>query len=399
VICACLSAYLYSCAASLPKNADDNAPDAEVTLGPVFKVSDIPVKKFSAVSDNEGQIHILAVSKRPKNLQYLTINKGAVHNLKIIDANRFLEDLSWGDFGSGLFDLDVALDHKSRLHAVIGSSKNDHDRNHLIFEKGEWQELSKVRCEKIVRCCEDLICGFISGKKDLTRFGGGDTGIGKLVVAQGVDNEWSDWTVFDYTMPLRTYEFSIATDKFCNFYISYGRIFKESIFSFKSTNIDLAYSKIRQSTYLNREHDITVPKRPTSVSGMGILKGLALWFDITVDADSGDGIIASEEGYINISEGDRVSYPIQFIGGRLRAIQMAPAGNGRFHAIISGLPDLMQSKLAYIQYYENAWSKPIELGEIRWANIFDIISVGSGNAIAVWINKDDYLVGRWIKIK
>jgi hypothetical protein len=408
-MCACLLAYLYSCGAPLTI-VKDNAPVAKVAIGPKFMLLDVDVKKLSAVSNNDGQIHILAVSaesEQSRKLHYLTISKGEETSHKISDAEKYLENVSWLDFHGKEFTLDAALDSKHRLHAIIGKAGSDYDRQHLIFEKGEWQKLSDVRCERIARCGDDLVCAFRAGHKDLSRFGGGNSGLGKLVVAQGAEKGWLDWTVFDYPRPGYVWDFLIAGDNLGNLHTIYGH----------SHLYSLVYAQIRASADSNRNHDIDVKKKPASVSGTVLSKLIepsAREYDITVDPNSGDGIIVSgpwQGSYLHISEGSRVSNPIQFIkGGYHGGVKIAPSGNGGFQAIIyytEGASSFsINYKLAYIQYYENEWSQLNVLEEgFPWDLLFDIISDGSGNALVIWTEHRGnlfprgYLFGRWVRQK
>ena len=87
--------------------------------------------------------------------------------------------------------------------------------------------------------------------------------------------------------------------------------------------------------------------------------------------------------------------------------RLAPAGNGRFHAVVVG-PARNEwtgkdAPILYLEFFEGKWSAPVELGLANvssfWASIWEAVQIGGDGpeALVVWPTEDG-IVGRWVRI-
>jgi len=80
--------------------------------------------------------------------------------------------------------------------------------------------------------------------------------------------------------------------------------------------------------------------------------------------------------------------------------RLAPAGDERFHALVSVRPGLL-----YLTYRAGHWSAPARIGEFGTPSLFligdgsiQLASDGRSQALAIWPKREGALVGRWIKV-
>jgi len=408
---AILSVFLvFGCAGRGPLVITDR-PSPDVRLSPEIQLLDVPVRKISAAFDQDGRVHVLALASKPPELHHLIIGIEGVLNREVVTSSESYDHL------------DIAFDSSANLHAIV-------DEDHFVLEEGTWHKLSKQPCVKLIRGGQDLFCLSRVEGKDVGAPGDWDwyiiagAGYGapgcclipwhsypdKLVLARKTPEGWSKLALFEVETKFEIENPSIAADESGTLHIFYKT---EEGGTFRDTQC--AYMRIEPMTLgessesnqsFSSDHE-EVPRTLAKISGRVITKGD--WslecHDIAVDPETGTALITISAGshysFSYIVEDGKIGTQVhmyEFDG----VIDVEPAGEGRFLALgiwwDQGFPTGGTKFIYYLEYRDGMWSAPVELGkETNWLRNVVLLSDLDRRAFALWINKDDRPVARWIE--
>jgi hypothetical protein len=401
---------LFGCAGRGPLVITDR-PSPDVRLSPEIQLLDVPVRKISAAIDQDGRVHVLALASKPPELHHLIIGIEGVLNREVVTSSDSYDHL------------DIAFDGSGNLHAIV-------DEDHLVLENDKWRKLSKHPCGKLVRGGKDLFC--------LSRVKGKDVGApgnwdwytddssllflccwipwhsypDKLVLARKTPEGWSKLALFDVEMKFEIENPSIAADESGTLHVFYkteeGGTFRDTQCVYKQIEPMTLGESSESNQSFNSDHG-GAPRTLAKVSGRVIKRGS--WsldcLDIAVHPETGTPLLTTSisygdasNSYSHIVEDGKIGtqVPMYDFDG---VIDVEPAGEGRFIALgvwwDQGFPTGIRF-VYYLEYRDGMWSAPVELGRgIKRLRNVVLLSDLDRRAIALWTNKNDRPVARWIE--
>jgi len=398
--------FLCGCASRDPLVVTDRPlPDAR--LSPEIQLLDVPIRIISAVIDQDGRAHVLALTSKPPELHYLVVGvEGVLHKEVVTSLDSYDH-------------LEIAFDGSGNLHAIV-------NEDHFVLENGTWHTLPKDPCRKLIRGGQDLFCAFQVEGKDIDVPGDWDLYIipvygpccllfpwysypDKLVVARKTSAGWSEWTVCDAETKFDIDTFSIASDNSGTVHLLY-RVAEGGSSREQQCRYARIQPRISEETSENKQvyHSdlVEVPCTLAKLSGQFITTGLMLdCQDIAVDPETGTALIIikkhrygdwgfprlSHKSYSYIYEDGKFGRPVMMYDFD-RVIHVEPAGDGRFLALGVASTHFIY----YLEYRDGMWSAPLELGNGRSDNVV-FVSDLNRRALALWTNKDKRPVARWIE--
>jgi hypothetical protein len=409
--------FLCGCAGRGPLVVTDRlSPD--VRLSPETQLLDVPIRKISAVIDQDGLAHVLALASIPPELHYLVVSMEGVLEREVITSVDSYDHL------------DIAFDASGNLHAIV-------NEDHLVLENGTWRTLPKDPCRKLIRGGQDLFCAFQVKGKDIGApgnwnwyaggfgsYGGGCCWLipwyshpNKLVIARKISTGWSEWTACDVETKFEIETFSIAADNSGTLHLLY-----KTGEGGTARDLQCAYARIQPVTsgeasegrQIYHSDLVEVPCTLAKLSGKVIAesRGGLDCHDIAVDPETGTALITIEKldrhgyhshSYSYIVEDGKISLQVpmyDFEG----VIRVEPAGDGRFLALGTWLDQDFSGRtwfIYYLEYRDGMWSAPIELGKEkvtpRLGDVLFLSDLDRRRAIALWTNENDRPIARWIE--
>jgi hypothetical protein len=408
--------FLFGCAGRGPLVVTDR-PSPDVRLSPEIQLLDVPIERFSAAFDQDGRVHVLAFTSKPHELHHLVIGIEGVLSREVVTS------LDSNDH------LDIAFDSSGNLHAIVGE-------DHFVLEEGVWRTLQKHGCIKFIRGGEDLFClSRVEGKDvgapgnwDWHFIAGGGYGAAfcclipwhshpdKLVLARKTPEGWSKLALFDVETKFEIENPSIAADKSGTLHVLYsagegGYVRDKQCAYLRIEPMTLGESSESNQSF-GSDHG-EAPRTLTKVSGRAVTsKGEC--YDIAADPETGAALITIRElhrdryqsyryqSYSHIVENGKIGpqVPMYNFDG---VIDLEPAGEGRFLALGTWLDQGFWVRtwfIYYLEYRNGMWSAPVELGKekgILWLRNVVLLSDLDRRAIALWTDKNDRPVARWIE--
>ena len=406
---------LLAACASVPKVPDIRlAPPPGVHVGDEMRLLDSASEKAVAQMTSDGRVHVVVVT-RVGNAVHLVVGEHGVERKEEI-----------GDQPYGYYDdLAITDDAAGRLHLAL---KNEH----WIFAGGAWRLAGENRCALLARAGETIACATgVDGRelKTPAQWGavaiGGGFGAGilfpyrihpdKVVVAEAVEDGWSYRDVLDhqarYSVNLANVDAGVlagdASGRFHLLYIAH----EDNVYSarYDSLTFDQIGSPDVEWRPPNGQRVMVQNLQSTSAwvgerwfvpsAGLALAvdpqTGTALFFARRIEknfANWTDASVTIRDGVF----GEPLEIPVHKGAPR----RLAPAGNGRFHALVMVRPELV-----YLTYRDGGWSEPVEVGEYGTPSLFliadssiQIASNGASRALAIWPKREGALVGRWIEV-
>jgi hypothetical protein len=404
---------LEACAGKMGRNDIGLAPVSKISIGEEILLLDTATEKVAASMSANGKVHLLAITGSRKAYHLIVSDKGVERKEKIGTGNR-----SYGYYSA----LAMAEDREGRLHAML---KGDH----LIFHNGEWQPAGISSCQRLTRTGDSLVCAHVVNGKQLkapAQWGilGFGAGIAwwipyrlqpsKLVIARADGREWLYSSAIDPYSQFHTRldtsdDVILTSDRLGNAYLLY-RAHLDSTVYVRFASVPLSDSPEPTVEWLTSEGQVIELADCPSIP-VGLPSGWYVPFgglSFAVDPQTGRavffarasaGIFRWVDGVVEIqSKRFSTPSPLPFMNGQPK--KLAPAGGGRFHALVA-----VDHKLLYLTYRKEGWSSPIRIGEFGTPHIFliadgsiQLVSDGRGCTLAIWPKRDGSLVGRWITL-
>ena len=401
--------FLFGCAGRGPLVITDR-PSPDVRLSPEIQLLDVPVRKISAAIDQDGRVHVLALASKPPKLHHLVIGTKGVLNREVVTSSDSYDHL------------DIAFDSSGNLHAIV-------DEDHFVLEEGTWRKLSKQHCIELISGGQDLFClSRVEGKDvgapgdwDWYMFVGGGYGApgcclipwhshpDKLTLARKTPEGWSKLALFDVETKFAIENPSIVAAKSGTLHVLYTTDEGGSFGDVQCAYVRIEPMTLGESSESIQRYDSDdeeTTRTLTKVSGR-VVSTRGRCDDIAVDPETGTVLIAVRgyhrgryTSYSHIVEDDKIGpqVPMYDFDG---VIDVEPAGEERFLALSIWLDQGFWARtwfIYYLEYRDGMWSAPVELGkEIQWLRNVVLLSDLDRRAFALWTNKNDRPVARWIE--
>lgn len=405
---------LLGACASGPKVEDiGSMPPPGVHFGNEITLLDSATEKVAAHMTPDGRVHLIAITAAD-DAYHVVVSAQGVERKEKIGAKRY-----------GYYqNLAITDDAQGRLHVALKDE-------HWVLENGVWRLVGDNLCARLARAGESMACMLdasgselgTAGQLGMSLLGSGMGAIvipyrirpSKLVLAKAVGDDWSYRSVLDhelgYLVNLETYDSGIlAGDASGTFHL---------LFRAHEGNV----SHVRYDTLtLDEDGEADIEwRRPDGQAFM--LRNLEsepvragpnsfIPFDdlaLAVDPQTGTALFFarhSESGFGNWTDaaveirggvyGEPVPIPVR--NGSPK--RLAPAGDERFHALVSVRPGLL-----YLACRAGGWSAPARIGEFGTPSLFligdgsiQLASDGRSQALAIWPKREGALVGRWIDL-
>lgn len=377
-------------------------PPAEITLGPVVPLLDVPPTTDSVrvVQGPDGNAHVLVASNGPRVVREIVVSpSGEVQHRRVV-----LSDVSASR-------IDAAFDRLGRLHALV-------DQEHLVCDEGVWRKSARTPWEglevrpaaaRFVANAPDLIWTFpIKGSEigapvrwEIYGFGGAGGGIiwpwftrgSRAVVVAESPSGFGPWIVIDPEGQLDTQARDATADSAGTVHVVYASAAQGVI-------AGLHYVKLNAEILVGDGVEWRRPGTRVALPALRAVKGSPIGANAVVRGESEhrpNYIPAPPHYYGGAIAGDfRVSTNLL---QRPRALVI---GEARDQWLGRGFP------VHYVEFVDFRWSSPIEVGVADHGGgalfggsiwrAYDLATTDSGRTFVVWPTEAG-IVGRWIDAK
>lgn len=379
-------------------------PPAEITLGPVVTLLDVPPTTDSVrvVLGLDGNAHVLVASNGPRVVREVVVSaSGEVRHRRVV-----LGDVS-------ATRIDAAFDRLGRLHALV-------DQEHLVCSEGVWRKSARTPWEglgvrpaeaRFVANAPDLVWTFpikgseigAPGRWEIYGFGGYGGGIiwpwftrgSRAVVVAESPSGFGPWIVIDPEGQLDTRAKDATADSAGNVYVVYASAREDLLAA-----AGLHYVKLSAEILVGDGVEWRRPGTRAALPALRAVKGAPIGANAVVRGElelRPNYIPAPPHFYGGAIAGDfRVSTnPLQ----RPRALVI---GEARDQWLGRGFP------VHYVEFDDFRWSSPIEVGVADHGGgalfggsiwrAYDLATTDSGRTFVVWPTEQG-IVGRWIDAK
>ncbi|WP_310447449.1 hypothetical protein [Thiobacillus sp.] len=404
---------LTACASGPKEQEVGSTPPPGVHFGNEIVLLDSATEKVAAHMTPDGRVHLVAITAGD-DAYHVVVSAQGVEQKEKIGARRY-----------GYYqNLAITDDAQGRLHVALKDE-------HWIQEKGAWRLAGENRCALLARAGDSMACALdVDGSELETTAQWGASIIGgpaaailipyrfrpdKLVLAKALGDDWSYRNVLDHQLPyvvnLTNPDSGVlagdASGTFHLFFIAHGS-------NFYSTRYDtLTFAEDGGTDIEWRQPDGQAIKLGNLESEPA--RPGANWFipwgmlALAVDPQTGKALFFArrmESGF-----GNRTDASVEILGGVFgqpvplsvkngNPRRLAPAGDERFHALVTARPGLL-----YLAYRAGGWTAPARVGEYGTPSMFligdssiQIVSDGRSQALAIWPKREGALVGRWIEL-
>jgi hypothetical protein len=388
-------------------------PPPGVHFGNEISLLDSATEKVAAHMTPDGRVHLIAIAAG--DIAYhIVVSAQGVELRERIGSSRYgyYQNLAMSD------------DAQGRLHVALKDE-------HWILERGAWHLAGKNACARLARAGDSLACALeVSGSELGTKAQWGASIVGgpaaaipipyrvqpsKLVLANAIGDGWVYRSVLDhdlrYLVNLETYDSGILVgDASGTFHllfrahegnvshVRYGALTLD-----EDGEADIEWRRPNDQVIKLRTAE-SEPVRPGPSSFIPFAD-LAL----AVDPQTGKALFftrRAEGGFANWTDA-----AVEILGGVYRQTapipvnhgnpkRLAPAGDGRFHALVS-----VRRGLFYLAYRTGHWSEPGWIGEFGTPSLsligdgsIQLASDGRSQVLAIWPKREGALVGRWIEV-
>ncbi len=133
---------------------------------------------------------------------------------------------------------------------------------------------------------------------------------------------------------------------------------------------------------------------------------------LAMDPDTGSVLMVGGNLY-SVQAGQTPTSQVAKVPVRDAGMIVGAAGNGRFHALLTGVSAFSQHpRVYYLAYAQGAWSAPVEIGRYSYSyfshaapdpvepgrDSFRIIGGSNGRALLIW-PLDDIFMARWVTLQ
>jgi hypothetical protein len=401
---------LLGACASGPKVEDiGSMPPPGVHFGNEITLLDSATEKVAAHMTPDGRVHLIAITAAD-DAYHVVVSAQGVERKEKIGAKRY-----------GYYqNLAITDDAQGRLHVALKDE-------HWVLENGAWRLAGSNACARLARAGESVACVLdvsgselgTAGQWGMSLFGSGMGAIlvpyrirpDKLVLAKAVGDDWSYRTVLDHQLPyfinLETYDSGIlAGDASGTFHLLFRahenagvHVRYDTLTLDEDGEADIEWRRPDGQAFMLRNlesepvrpgpnsfipfDDLALAVDPQTGKALFFARRFGNWTDASVEI--GGGVY-----------GQPVPIPVR--NGNPK--RLAPAGDERFHALVSVRPGLL-----YLAYRAGGWSAPARIGEFGTPSLFligdgsiQLASDGRSQALAIWPKREGVLVGRWITL-
>ena len=406
---------LGACASGLKVGDIPPTPPPGVHVGNEIALLDSAPEKAVALMTSDGRVHLVVVTAAGDAVHLLVTEHG-------VERKEQVGTRHYGYYSN----LAIADDAQGRLHLALKDE-------HWILENGVWRLAGENRCALLARAGASTACVVVVDGSELktpAQWGvvgiGGGLGAGalipyrihpdKLVLGEAVGDGWSYRSILDhharFSANLANIDSgTLAGDASGGLHLLFF-VYEDNYYSARyhcsrldqvgSPDIEWRPADGQRVMLRTLESVSTSPGAEWFVPADAIAlavdpqTGAALFFARHVQkglfANWTDASVSIRDGVF----GEPVPIPVKKSTPR----RLAPAGNGRFHALVT-----VGSGLAYLAYRDGGWSEPVRIGEFGAPSLFlianssiQIASDGRNQALAVWPTREGGLVGRWIEV-
>lgn len=379
-------------------------PPAEITLGPVVPLLDVPPTTDSVrvVQGLDGNAHVLVASNGPRVVREIVVSpSGEVQHRRVV-----LSDVSASR-------IDAAFDRLGRLHVLV-------DQEHLVCDGGVWRKSARTPWEglevrpaeaRFVANAPDLVWAFpikgsqigAPGRWEIYGFGGAGGAIiwpwftrgSRAVVVAELPSGFGPWIVIDPEGQLDTKVKDATADSSGNVYVVYASAREDMLAA-----SGLHFVKLNTEILVGDGVEWRRPGTRAALPALRAVKGSPIGANAVVRGESEhrpNYIPAPPYFYGGATGGDfRLSTnPLQ----RPRALVL---GEARDNWLGRGFP------VYYVEFDDFRWSSPIEVGVADHGGgalfggsiwrAYDLATTDSGRTFVVWPTEAG-IAGRWIDAK
>ena len=404
---------LAACASGPKEQEIGSTPPPGVHFGNEIVLLDSATEKVAAHMTPDGWVHLIAI----------TAGDDAYHVVVSAQGVERKEKIGTGRYGY-YQNLAITDDAQGRLHVALKDE-------HWILEGSTWRLAGDNRCALLARAGDSVACVVdvsgselgTAGQWGMSLLGSGMGAIvipyrirpSKLVMAKVVGDDWSYRSVLDhqlrYLVNLTNPDSGIlagdASGTFHVFFIAhedrfYGTRYDTLTFV-EEGEADLEWRRPDGQAIMLRNLD-SEPARPGA-------NGFIPWgmLALAVDPQTGKALFFAR--HMESGFGNRTDASVEIRGGVFgqpvplsvkngNPRRLAPAGDERFHALVTVRPGLL-----YLAYRAGGWTAPARIGEYGTPSLFligdssiQIASDGRSQALAIWPKRAGALVGRWIEL-
>jgi hypothetical protein len=384
-----------------------------IELGNEVTLLDAATEKVVAHMTRDGRVHLIAITTGGDAL-HVVVSAQGIEQKKKIDTNRhgYYENLAITD------------DAQGRLHLAIKDE-------HWVLDKGVWRLVGINSCRLLTRAGDLVACATEASGKELgtaaqwgvQAFGGFGAGIiipyrikpAKVVLGHAIEDGWSYRKVLDHHLPYfvnldNVGEAVLSSDASGRVHLFF-KAHEDNRFYFRyamlgptedaERDIEWRPSDGQTSKLINSESKAVsvgdewfIPAAPPLPFAVDPQTGNALFF-ARRSAGIGTWIDAAVEIH-----GKVLDQPAAFPVRGSQPMRLAPAGDDRFHALVT-----VDRSLIYSTYRAGNWSGVAKVGEFGTPNLFvignasiQLASDGRHQALALWPKREGALAGRWIRL-
>jgi len=411
--CACALLLLVGACATEQYAVYSNVAPPGIELGNEINLLDAATEKVVAHMTRDGRVHLIAITTGGDAL-HVVVSAQGIEQKKKIDTNRhgYYENLAITD------------DAQGRLHLAIKDE-------HWVLDKGVWRLIGVNSCRLLTRAGDLVVCVTEASGKELgtaaqwgiQAFGGFGAGIiipyriipAKVVLGHSIEDGWSYRKILDHHLPYFVNLDNVGTavlssdasgrlhlffqaheDK--GFYYRYAML---ALAEDAQPNIEWRQSDGQTIKLTNSESKAVslgekwfIPVSPPLPFAVDPQTGKALFF-----ARKSSFLARWVDAGVEI-QGKVLGQPAPLPVPNTQPKQLAPAGDDRFHALLT-----VDGSLIYATYRAGYWSGVTKVGEFGTPSLFvidnasiQLASDGRGQALAIWPKREGALAGRWIRL-